>query len=104
MNSDGIIEAGTDFSKDEIDALMPQIKTIVERGRTIAEALKALGKKSCCTKVEPVQRKMLAHYGVEFRNTLIINGVKKLTPNLKDHEKAVIIASLRGFADTLEDS
>lgn len=104
MNSDSIIEVSKDFTQDDIVKLMPRIKYLVESGRTIAQALKSIGRKSCCTRVAPVQRKMLEHYGVEFRNTLMVNDIRRLTSNLEDHEKVVIIASLRDLADKLEDS
>ena len=87
--NDGIIQAGKDLGrdlpKDEITPhIMGQIKSLVEQGQTISSALKRLGYKACCTKVEPVQRRMLEHYGVEFRNTLIINDIKRLTQNLSE--------------------
>lgn len=104
MNQDGIIEAGKEIKADEMDKLLPKIKRLVEKGRTISQALESIGRKSCCTQVAPVQRRMLEQYGVGFRNTLMVHGIRRLTPNLKDHEKAVIITSLRDLADKLEGS
>ena len=85
---------GADFTMDELGGMLPRIKALVEDGQTIAEALKRMGKKSCCTKVEPVQRRLLQKYGVEFRNTLIINGVKKLTTNLSEADSKKVARAL----------
>ena len=101
MNDDGIIEAGKEIAADEMAALLPRIKRIVESGRTISQALKSIGRKSCCTQVAPVQRKMLECYGIKFRNTLIINGISPLVANLSEEERRSIADNLRKYADKL---
>lgn len=102
-NSDGIIEAGAEIGKDEIETLLPQVKQLVERGYTVIQALRGMGKKSCCTKELPVKRRLLEKYGVSIRMQLIRNDIQKNMTGISESDRRVIAAELREYAAELQD-